>query len=55
MQKLLLTQDFTRLQTGNEKTVSGLLPVQFVSPQYVCIIVLQHKGKWMSFFTDLIS
>jgi len=45
---LLLTQDFTSLQNENEKTVSGLLPVQFVSPQFVCIVVLQHKGEWMS-------
>jgi len=37
------------------KTVSGLLPVQFVSPQFVCIAVLQRKSEWMSFLTELIS
>ena len=52
---LLLTQDFTSLQNENEKTVSGLLPVQFVSPQFVCIVVLQHESEWMSFFAELIS
>jgi len=38
-----------------EKTVSGLLPVQFVSAQFVCIVVLQHKSEWMGFLTKLIS
>jgi len=55
VENLLLTQDFTSLQNENEKTVSGLLPVRFVSPQYVYIVVLQHKGEWMSFLTELIS
>jgi len=55
MENLLLTQDFTSLQNENEKPVSGLLPVQFVSPQFVCIVVLQHEGEWMSFLTQLIS
>ena len=55
MENLSLTQDFTRLQSENEKTVSGLLPVQFVSPQFVCIVVLQHKDAWMSFLAELIS
>jgi len=55
MKNLLLTQDFTNLQNENEKPVSGLLPVRFVSPQYVYIVVLQHKGEWMSIFTELIS
>jgi len=27
--------------------------MQFVSPQFVCIVVLQHKGEWMSFLTEL--
>jgi len=31
MENLLLTQDFASLQNENEKPVSGLLPVQFVS------------------------
>jgi len=52
---LLLTQCFTSLQNENEKTVSGLLPVQFVIPQFVCIVVLQHKSEWMDFLTELIS
>jgi len=34
------------------KIVSGLLPVQSVSPQYVR--VLHCKGEWMSFLTELI-
>jgi len=55
MEDLLLTQDFTSLQHENEKTVSGLLPVQFVSPQFVCIVVLQCKSEWMGFFAELIS
>ena len=55
MENLLLTQDFTSLQNENEKTVSGLLPVQFVSPQFVCIVGLQHKSEWMGFLTELIS
>jgi len=42
MENLLLTQDFTSLQSENEKTVSGLLPMRFVSAQFVCIVVLQH-------------
>jgi len=33
------------------KTVSGLLLVQSVSSQYVR--VLQRKGEWMSFLTEL--
>jgi len=55
MENLLLTKDFTNVQNENEKPVSGLLPVPFVSPQFVCIVVLQHKGEWMSFWTELIS
>ena len=47
------TQDFTSLQNENEKPVSELLPVQFVSPQYVHIVVLQHKSEWMGFLTEL--
>jgi len=38
-----MTQDFRSLQ--KEKPVSGLLSVQFVSSQYVSIIVLQRKGE----------
>jgi len=48
MENLLLTQDFTNLQNENENPVSGLLPVQFVSPQFVCILVLQHTSGWVS-------
>ena len=55
MENLLLTQDFTNLQNENEKLVSGLLPVRFVSSQFVCILVLQHKGEWMCFLTELTS
>jgi len=32
-----------------EKQFQGLLPVQFLSPQYVCILGLQHKHERMSF------
>jgi len=39
----------------NEQTVSGLLSVQFVSPQFGCIVVLQHKSEWMGFLSELIS
>jgi len=45
MENLLLTQDFTSLQNENKKTVSGLLPVQFVSPQFDYVVVLQHKSE----------
>jgi len=55
MESLLLTQYFTSLRNENEKPVSGLLPVQFVSPQFVCIVLLQHKSEWMGFLTELIS
>jgi len=55
VENLLLTQYFTSLQTENENPVSRLLPVQFVSPQFVCIVVLQHKSEWMDFLTELIS
>ena len=55
MENLLLIQDFTSLQNENEKPVSGLLPVQFVSPQFVRIVVLQQKSEWMGFLTELIS
>jgi len=56
MENLLLAQDFTNLQNENEKPVSGLLPVRFVSSQFVCMVVLQHKGEWrMTFLTELIS
>jgi len=55
VENLLLTQNFTSLQSVNEKPVSGLLPVPFVSLQFVCIVVLQHKGERMSFLTELIS
>jgi len=55
MKNLLLTQDFTNLQNKNEIPVSGLLSVRFVSPPFGCIVVLQHKGDWMTFFTELIS
>ena len=52
---IMLTQYFTSLQNENEKTVSGLLPAPFVSPQFVCIVVLQHKNEWMGFLTEIIS
>jgi len=55
VENLLLTQDFTSLQNENDIPVSGLLPVQFVSPQFVCIVVLQHKSEWLDFVTELIS
>jgi len=55
VENLLLTQDFTSLQNENKKAVSGLLPVQFESLQFVCIVVLQHKSEWMGFLTELIS
>jgi len=55
MKNLQLTQDFTSFQHENEKPVSGLLPVQVVSRQFVCIVVLQHKGVWMSSLMELIS
>jgi len=45
VENLLLTQDFTSLQNGNEKQVSGLFAVQFASPQFACIVVLQHKSE----------
>jgi len=51
----LRTLVFTSLQNENEKLVSGQLPEQFVSPQFVCIVVLQHKSEWMSFLTKLVS
>jgi len=44
VENLLLTQDFTSLQNENEKPVSGLLPMQCVSLQFVCIVILQHKS-----------
>jgi len=50
-----LTQDFTSLQNENEKPVSGTLPVQFVSLQFVYIVVLKHRSEWMSFLSELIS
>jgi len=55
LENLELTQDFRSLQ--NEKLVSGLLSVQSVRPrlQYVCILVLQHQGKWMSFLSKLMT
>jgi len=46
--KLITDSRFTSLQNENEKPVSGLLPVQFVSPQFVCIVGLQHKSGWVS-------
>jgi len=55
MENVLLTQYFRSLKNENEKTVSGLLPVQFVSSQFVCIVVLHHKDEWMNFLTELIS
>jgi len=55
VENVLLTQDFTNLQNESEKTVSGLLPVEFVCPQFVCIVDLQHKSEWMGFLTELIS
>jgi len=36
-----------------KKTFLGLLPVQSVRAQYICIDVLQHKGEWMSFLSEL--
>ena len=53
MENLLLTQDLTSLQNENEKPVSGLLPVQFVSQHFVCIVVLEHKSEWMGFLAEL--
>jgi len=55
MENLKLTQDFTSLQNENEKPVSGLLPVQFVSLQFVCMVVLQHKREWVSLLMELNS
>jgi len=45
------------LQASKMKTKNQLhlLPVQFVSPQFVCIVVLQRKSEWMSFLMKLIS
>jgi len=54
VENVLLAQDFTSLQNENEKPVSGLLPVQFVCPQFVCIVILQHESEWMGFLTELI-
>ena len=54
MEILLLNQDFTGLQNENETPVSVLLPVQFVSLQFVRILVWQHKSEWMGFLTELI-
>ena len=52
--KLTITDSiFTSLQNENEKPVSGLLPVKFVSPQFVCIVILQHKSEWMDSLTEL--
>jgi len=51
VENLHLPQDFKSLQSG--KQVSGLLPVQSVIPQYVCIEVLQHKGERIFFFSEL--
>jgi len=53
--KLINDSRFLNLQNENEKPVSGLLPVQFVSPQFVCIVVLQHKSEWVGFLAELIS
>ena len=36
-----------------KKIFSGLLPVQSMRAQYICIDVLQHKGEWMSFLSEL--
>jgi len=36
-----------------KKTISGLLPVQLMSPQCVCIIELQRKSVCMSFLMEL--
>jgi len=47
MKNFKLTQDFASHQNENENLISRQLPVQFASPQYVCIVVLQHKGEWM--------
>ena len=55
MENLKPTQDFTSLQNENEKPVSGLLPVQFVSLQFVCMVVLQHKREWVSLLMELNS
>jgi len=55
VENVLLIQDFTNLQNENEKPISWLLPVQFMSPQSVCIVVSQHKDEWMSFLMELIS
>jgi len=43
-----LTQDVRSLQSGN----FSLFLVQSVSRQYICIVFLQHKGKWMSFLSE---
>jgi len=53
MENLELTQDFRSLQ--NEKQVSSLLSIQSVSPQYTCVLVLYHQGKWMSFLSELMT
>ena len=55
MENLLLTQYFTSFQNENEKPISGLLPVQFESPQFACNVVLQHESEGMGFLTELIS
>ena len=52
--KLVIDSRFTSLQNENEKPVSELLPVQFVSLQFVCIVVF-HESEWMSFLTELIT
>ena len=42
--KLITDSRFYKPPKWKRKTVSGLLPGQFVTQQFVCIVVLQHKG-----------
>ena len=58
LENVVLTQDFKSLHS--ERPASSLPSVQSVSPLrsnilYVCILALQHQGKWISLLSELMT
>jgi len=56
MENVEPTQDFRSLQSENQFQVCyQCSPCVHSAVIYVCILILQHQGKWMSFLTKLIT
>ena len=52
MENLKPKQDLRSLQS-EKSFISAISAVHESAPQYVCMLVLQHQGTWMSFLSEL--